>query len=309
MWGPRTPHERGANWPVRVDQQLADGVAESDVDRWAQSACVLCSNGCGSDSAVKDDRIVGVRGRAEDLVNRGRLGPKGLCGSCRAHGKERLTTPLIRRDGELVETDWGMAMNAVVQRSRQLLTEIGPLSHGFHTSGQLFLEKYYTLGVIGKVGIGPPHMNGNTRLCTATAAASLKETFASDGQPACHTDIDLCDALLLYGHNMASTRTVMWARVLDRIAGPDRPRLVVVDSRRTPTAEAADVHLAPLPGTNQALMNGLLRAVIMIAGGLVARFLAVDAENKSPEDIALPLSATARRSHTRAEGAGSPFKT
>ncbi len=262
VWGPRTPHGRDTNWPVRVDQQLADGLEESDVDRWVQSACVLCSNGCGCDIAVKDGRIVGVRGRAADLVNRGRLGPKGLYGSWQAHGVDRLTKPLIRRDGVLVETDWDTAMSEVVHRSQELLAGLGPLSHGFYTSGQLFLEEYYTLGVIGKAGIGTPHMDGNTRLCTATAAASLKETFGSDGQPACHADIDVCDALFLFGHNMAATQTVMWARVLDRIAGPDRPRTVVVDPRRTPTAEAADVHLAPLPGTNQALLNGLVRAVI-----------------------------------------------
>ncbi|MEU0877292.1 nitrate reductase [Lentzea sp. NPDC005914] len=250
------------NWPVRVDQQLADGLAESDVDRWVQSACVLCSNGCGCDIAVKDGRIVGVRGRASDIVNHGRLGPKGLYGSWQAHHQDRLTKPLIRRDGVLVETDWDTAMDTIVRRSRELLADIGPLSHGFYTSGQLFLEEYYTLGVIGKAGIGTPHMDGNTRLCTATAAAALKETFGSDGQPACHADIDLCDALFLFGHNMASTQTVMWTRVLDRIAGPDRPKVVVVDPRSTPTAEAADVHLAPLPGTNQALLNGLLRAVI-----------------------------------------------
>ena len=232
------------------------------MDRWVQSACVLCSNGCGCDIAVKDGKIVGVRGRASDLVNHGRLGPKGLYGSWQAHGKDRLTKPLIRRGGSLVETDWDTAMSEVVHRSQELLAELGSLSHGFYTSGQLFLEEYYTLGVIGKAGIGTPHMDGNTRLCTATAGASLKETFGSDGQPACHADIDLCDALFLFGHNMAATQTVMWARVLDRLAGPDRPRTVVVDPRRTPTAEAADVHLAPLPGTNQALLNGLVRAVI-----------------------------------------------
>lgn len=232
------------------------------MDRWVQSACVLCSNGCGCDIAVRDGRIVGVRGRADDIVNHGRLGPKGLYGSWQAQGEDRLTTPLIRRDGKLVETDWDTAMSEIVRRSQDLLAESGPLSHGFYTSGQLFLEEYYTLGVIGKAGLGTPHMDGNTRLCTATAAAALKESFGSDGQPACHSDIDLCDALFLFGHNMASTQTVMWARVLDRVEGPDRPRLVVVDPRRTPTAEAADVHLAPLPGTNQALLNGLLRAVI-----------------------------------------------
>jgi len=249
-----------------VDQHLASGVAESDVHRWVPSACVLCSNGCGCEIAVRDGQIVGVRGRAEDAINRGRLGPKGLYGSWQWNGPDRLTTPLIRRDGKLVESDWDTAMELIVHRSRELLDEVGPLSHGFYTSGQLFLEEYYTLAVIGKAGLGTPHMDGNTRLCTATAAAALKETFGCDGQPGCYADVDACDALFLFGHNMAETQTVLWSRVLDRLAGPDRPRLVVVDPRRTQVAMAAEesggVHLAPLPGTNLALMNGLVRELI-----------------------------------------------
>jgi hypothetical protein len=76
----RTPHVCGTPWPVRVDLQLADGVAESAVDRWVGSACLLCSNGCGLNIAVKAGRIAGVRGRATDSVNHGRLGPKGSFG-------------------------------------------------------------------------------------------------------------------------------------------------------------------------------------------------------------------------------------
>jgi anaerobic selenocysteine-containing dehydrogenase len=104
VWGARTPHGRGTSWPVRVGQQLAEGVGESDVDRWVQSACVLCSDGCGCDIAVGDGRIVGVRRRAGDIVNHGRLGPKGLHGSWQAHGEDRLTRPLIRRGGKVVDT-------------------------------------------------------------------------------------------------------------------------------------------------------------------------------------------------------------
>jgi anaerobic selenocysteine-containing dehydrogenase len=221
IWGTRTPFARGERWPVRVDQVLATGLTEQDVDRWVQSACVLCSNGCGIDIAVKDGTMVGVRGRAVDVVNHGRLGPKGLFASWQGvSNKDRLTRPLIRQNGELVETDWDTAMDRIVSRSKALLDEKGPLSHGFYTSGQLFLEEYYALGIIGKAGLGTPHMDGNTRLCTATAAAAMKESFGSDGQPGSYTDIDECDAIFLYGHNMAETQTVLWARVLDRISGP-----------------------------------------------------------------------------------------
>ena len=81
IWGERTPHGRGTVWPARVDLHLEDGLGPEDVERWVESACLLCSNGCGCDIAVKGGRMVGVRGRAGDVVNHGRLGPKGLYGS------------------------------------------------------------------------------------------------------------------------------------------------------------------------------------------------------------------------------------
>ncbi|MBS9534579.1 nitrate reductase [Mycobacterium sp. M1] len=266
IWGTRTPHASGTQWPARVDQYLADGLTAADVDRWVRSACLLCSNGCGVEIAVRDGRIVGVRGRPEDRVNHGRLGPKGLYG-WQGQQRDRLTTPLIRRNGQLVETDWETAMTAVVQRSRTLLDTKGPLSHGFFTSGQLMSEEYYTLAMIGKGGIGTPHMDGNTRWCTSTAAAAFQETFGCDGQPGSYTDIDSCDAIFLYGHNVAETQTVLWARMLDRLDGADPPRLVCVDPRRTKVAERATVHLPLRNGTNLALMNALVHE--LIANGFV----------------------------------------
>jgi anaerobic selenocysteine-containing dehydrogenase len=267
IWGMRTPHARGTVWPARVDTYLDPGLSTDDVDSWVQSACLLCSNGCGCDIAVKDGRMVGVRGRAGDTVNHGRLGPKGLYGSTPwASSPDRLTRPLVREAGRLVETDWDTAMDRIVERSRQLLDEKGPLSHGFYTSGQLFLEEYYALGVIGKAGLGTPHMDGNTRLCTATAAAAFKESFGADGQPGSYTDIEHCDAIFLFGHNMPETQTVLWARILDRTRGEDPPRIVCVDPRRTLVALEAErtggVHLAPRVGTNLALMNGLTREIL-----------------------------------------------
>jgi anaerobic selenocysteine-containing dehydrogenase len=261
-WGSRTPYGRGESWPERVDTYLADGIGVEQVDRWVQSATILHSNGDGLDIAVKDGRIVGVRGRAVDRVNHGRLGPKDLFGWQANHASDRLTRPLIRRDGKLVESDWDTAMDLVAGRTRALLDEQGPSAISFYTTGQLFLEEYYTLAVIGHGGIGTNHMDGNTRLCTATAAEALKESFACDGQPGSYTDIDHADVIALYGHNMAETQTVLWTRVLDRLAGPNPPRILCVDPRETPVARAATVHLAPRPGTNVMLMNALLHEIV-----------------------------------------------
>jgi anaerobic selenocysteine-containing dehydrogenase len=261
IWGPRTPYGPDEVWPTRVDQLLEPGVDESRVD-WVQSACVLCSNGCGLDIAVRDGRIVGVRGRQHDRVNHGRLGPKGLHGWKANNAPDRLTTPLVRRDGVLAPAGWGEAMALVAERAKAVLAEHGPLATAFYNSGQLFLEDYYTLALVVRGGIGTPHLDGNTRLCTATADAALKESFGSDGDPGSITDIDLCDTLFLVGHNMAETQTVLWARVLDRLAGPRPPALVVVDPRRTKVAEHAAVHLAIRGGTNLPLLNAIQHELI-----------------------------------------------
>jgi anaerobic selenocysteine-containing dehydrogenase len=195
-------------------------------------------------------------------VNRGRLGPKDLYGWQANHAQDRLTHPLVRRDGRLVQVGWDEAMEAVARRTRELLAERGPSSIGFYTTGQLFLEEYYTLGLLARGGIGTNHIDGNTRLCTATAAEALKESFGSDGQPGSYSDIDHADVICLYGHNVAETQTVLWARILDRLGGPNPPRLVCVDPRRTPVAERATIHLALRPGTNVLLMNALLHELI-----------------------------------------------
>ncbi|MEV6211457.1 nitrate reductase [Kitasatospora sp. NPDC051914] len=261
-WGGRTPYARGEPWPARVDSFLAPGVGTESVEHWAQSASLLHSNGDAMDIAVADGRIVGVRGRSGDRVNRGRLGPKDLFGWQANHSADRLTTPLMRRDGRLVACDWDTAMARVVAEAQHLLRERGPGSIGFYTTGQLFLEEYYTLTVIARAGIGTNHLDGNTRLCTATAGEALKETFGSDGQPGSYTDVDHADVIALFGHNMAETQPVLWMRVLDRLEGADPPQLVCVDPRPTPVARRAAVHLAPRSGTNVALLNALLHEVI-----------------------------------------------
>ncbi len=266
-WGRRTPYGPGEQWPVRVDAHLADGLTEDDVDTWVRTAAVLHSNGDGLDLAVKDGRIAGVRGRADDRVNHGRVDPKDLFGWQANNAADRLTTPLVRDGDRLVEATWDEAMGRIVDRSRALLDEQGPSARGVYTTGQLFAEEDYTLAAVAHGGVGTNHLDGNTRLCTATAAAALKESFGCDGQPASYTDVDHADVIALFGHNMADTQAVLWTRVLDRLAGPEPPAVLCVDPRETPVAQAATLHLAPLPGTNLALMNGILHEIV--AGGWV----------------------------------------
>src|SRR5437660_764407 len=117
VWGERTPYHGEGQWRARVDERVTE-----PPDRWVQSCCVLCTNGCGLDIAVKNGRIVGVRGRADDRVSRGRLGPKGLHAWEANNSADRLTRPLVRDGtkpgGPLREASWEEAVGRVVRRCR-----------------------------------------------------------------------------------------------------------------------------------------------------------------------------------------------
>lgn len=268
VWGPRTPYHGEKQWPIRVDENLTE-----QPERWVQSCCVLCTNGCGLDIGVKDGRIVGIRGRADDRVSGGRLGPKGLNAWKANNSPDRLTRPLIREgkkpDGPFREATWEEAMDHIVRRCKEVQQKYTSGAIGFYNSGQLFIEDYYTLSVLTHAGLGTKHLDGNTRLCTATASFALRETFGNDGNPASVTDYDTADCIGHFGQNVAANQTVAWMRILDRRRGPNPPKLVVVDTRRTDTAKEADVHLAPRLGTNVAVMNGLLN--LIIANGQIDR--------------------------------------
>lgn len=209
------------------------------------------------DIGVKDGQIVGVRGREVDRVNHGRLGCKGMYAWKSLKHADRLQYPMIRRHGRLERATWDEAMELIVERTKAIQERLTNHGIGFYTSGQLFLEEYYALAMVGKAGLNTLHMDGNTRLCTATAAASMRENFGSDGQPGSYTDIDHTSCIMLVGHNMSATQTVLWARILDRLSGPDPPQLIVIDPRKSNSAKEATLHLAPRIGTNCALLNGI----------------------------------------------------
>ena len=123
IWGPRTPHDG------RSGRSGWTSGRRPMPERWVPSVCVLCSTGCGLDIGVAGGRIVGVRGRAGDRVNHGRLGPKGLHGWEANASRGPATTPLIRRDGRLEPATWDEAMGLIVERSKSAIERFGPGSH------------------------------------------------------------------------------------------------------------------------------------------------------------------------------------
>ncbi len=204
-WGVRTPYAPGEPWAVRVDTHLADGVRPEQVGLWVQSASILHSNGDALDIAVVGDRIVGVRGREVDRVNHGRLGPKDLFGWQANSSPDWLTRPLVREGGKLVESDWDTAMGRIVARSKELLDEQGPARLA-STHGAAVPR-----GVLHARRDRPRrdrHQPRRRQHPPCTAAAALKESFASDRQPGSYTDIDHVD--LRHLHRTAAGVSLDW---------------------------------------------------------------------------------------------------
>lgn len=245
----------------RTDSKLQ---CDGEPDQWVHSACLLCSNGCGMDIAVKDGKIVGVRGNVAHPVNLGHLGPKGEHAWVANNSKRRGTMPMIRRrkDGPMEAVGWPEAMDFFVERFRATWSQ-GHEALSCYNSGQLTLEEFYTLAKLWRGGLQSSNIDGNTRLCTATSATGLMANFGADGPVASYADIDQAQLLCLYGHNVAETQTVLWERMLAAKAN-NGGRIIVFDPRKTPTVrQGADLHLQLKAGTNVALMNGIIHLLIV----------------------------------------------
>jgi ferredoxin-nitrate reductase len=231
--------------------------------RWTTSTCGLCSIGCGVEVAAIDGELRGIRGRKDHPVNLGRLGPKGLGQwQANAHPTRGMRPRLRGPDGAWSDCSWDDAMTRITREVDDAIATHGPAAVAFYNSGQLLLEEYYTLAKVARGGLATPNIDSNTRLCTATVGESLIASFGADGPPGAFADFDVADCIVLFGHNAAEQSTVLWMRIMAAKSRPNPPRIIAIDPRRTATAVAADLHLAPRPGTNMALINGILRTLI-----------------------------------------------
>ncbi|MDQ2584830.1 molybdopterin oxidoreductase family protein [Saccharothrix yanglingensis] len=198
----------------------------------------------------------GVVSPREFPTNRGGLCQKGWTSAELLTSPARLTTPLVRRDGDLRPAGWDEALDVVAAKLRALRAEHGPDSVGVFGGGGLTNEKSYLLGKFARVALGTSQIDYNGRFCMSSAAAAGLRAFGLDrGLPFPVADLGRADAALLVGGNPAETMPPF----VQHLRGA---RLVVVDPRRTATAELATLHLQPAPGTDLALALGLLHTVV-----------------------------------------------
>ncbi len=219
-----------------------------------RTTCPYCGVGCGVLASRKADGLVVVRGDPDHPANYGRLCSKGTALGETTGLEDRLLTPMV--DG--VATGWEAALDRVAHGFAAAIDRHGPESVAFYVSGQLLTEDYYVANKLMKGFIGAANIDTNSRLCMASAVAAHKRAFGTDTVPCEYTDLEAADLVVLAGSNLAWCHPVIWQRL--EAARRRRPemRLVVIDPRRTATAELADLHLSIAPGMDGVLFAGLL---------------------------------------------------
>ncbi|MGC9542836.1 molybdopterin oxidoreductase family protein [Streptomyces sp. UG1] len=235
--------------------------AEQRTGRQSTTHCPYCALQCST--VLSGERGgVAVRPSADFPVNRGGLCQKGWTAPAVLGAPDRLLTPLVRgADGELAPAGWDEALDLVAGRLREIRARHGSDAVGVFGGGGLTNEKAYTLGKFARVALGTSQIDYNGRFCMSSAAAATTAAFGLDrGLPFPVTDLDGAEVILLAGANPAETMPPL----MRHLEGAD---LVVVDPRRTRTAERAALHLRPAPGTDLALALGLLH--LAVTEGLV----------------------------------------
>ncbi|MDR6788514.1 assimilatory nitrate reductase catalytic subunit [Sphingomonas sp. BE138] len=230
------------------------------------TTCAYCGVGCGIRATVTGPRSVAIAGDPDHPANRGRLCSKGTHLGETVGLEGRLLHPHI---GQRRAT-WDKALDLVARRFRETIAQHGPDSVAFYVSGQLLTEDYYVANKLMKGFIGSANIDTNSRLCMSSAVAGHLRAFGEDVVPASYDDLDAADLIVLVGSNTAWCHPIVYQRIRARCAAG--AKLVVIDPRRTETAEEADLHLAIRPGSDVALMNGAL-AWCRAAGVLDERFL------------------------------------
>ena len=232
-----------------------------------KTTCPYCGVGCGINATRTAAREVAIKGDPDHPANAGRLCSKGTHLGETVSLEGRLLYPEV--DGARVS--WDAALDHVAQRFAATIAEHGPESVAFYVSGQLLTEDYYVANKLMKGFIGTSNIDTNSRLCMASAVVAHNRAFGEDVVPCSYSDLEEADLILLVGSNTAWCHPVIWQRIE---AARERrgTKLVVIDPRRTETAQRADLHIPIAPDGDVALFNGLLGHMRAI-GGLDDDFL------------------------------------
>ncbi|CAG8867385.1 Periplasmic nitrate reductase [Pseudomonas fluorescens] len=223
-----------------------------------RSVCPYCGVGCGIVMTVEGQRVTRISGDKQHPSNFGRLCTKGLTAHVPLDAGGRMQHAFVRqqRQQDPGQTAMDTAIEQAATRLRGIIDTHGPDAVALYLSGQMSLEAQYLASKLAKGFIRTRHVESNSRLCMASAGSGYKLSLGADGPPGSYQDFEHAEVFLVIGANMADCHPILFLRLLDRVkAGA---RLIVVDPRRNATADKADLFLQVRPGSDLALLNGLL---------------------------------------------------
>lgn len=275
-----------------------------------RTTCPYCGVGCGV-LASRDANGVRIAGDPEHPANFGRLCSKGSALGETIGLDGRLLYPMARRaDGIFERVSWESAIDTTAREFRRIIEKDGPDAIAIYLSGQLLTEDYYVANKLMKGFIGSANVDTNSRLCMASTVAGQKRAFGADTVPGCYEDLDIADVIVLVGSNAAWCHPVLFQRIM-RNKEKRGAEVVVVDTRRTATAESADLFLQIAPGTDQALFSGLLVYLARAAAvdrDYVDRFTSgFEAALKAATEMTPNIAATAALTSLRESDVGRFF--
>ena len=226
-----------------------------------KSTCPYCGVGCGLDITVENGKVAKIKGSTEHPTNKGNM----CLIAANLHkvfdSEGRLTQPLIRKNGELIPVKWQAALSYSTQKLFDIIRKYGASSVAFYGGAANLTEEYYLMNKLMKGVIGSNNLECSTRLCMASSAMGFVSTIGADAPPACYDDIEEADLFFIAGNNMAVTSPIIFRRV-QAAKQNKKAKIIVVDPRKTPTAQIADIHLQIKPGTDVALNNAIAHVLI-----------------------------------------------
>ncbi len=243
-----------------VDDPFFGKVAKTKApEKWVRSTCGYCGVGCGMYIGVKNGEAVYSKGDPKHPVNMGTLCPKGLSEHRMVRAKSRIASPLLRKNGALEPVSWDEAFSHTAERFKRIQAEHGKGAVAVISTGQLLTEEFYMLGKFVQLGLGTNNYDGNTTLCMASAVMGYKQTFGSDGPVGCYEDFEKADVIMLIGANIADNHPILKLHIA---RNKKKPTIIVVDPRKSKTAQMADIYVPIKPRTDLALINGLCHIIM-----------------------------------------------
>jgi len=238
-----------------VDDPIFGKVAKDKApDKWVRSTCGYCGVGCGMYIGVKAGKSVYSKGDPLHSVNFGTLCPKGLSEHKMVYADSRVRNPLLRENGELVAKTWEETFEHTSKEFKRIQAEHGKGAVAVISTGQLLTEEFYALGKFVQLGLGTNNYDGNTTLCMASAVMGYKQSFGSDGPTGCYEDFEKANVIMLIGANIADNHPILKLHIAKN---PNNPKIIVIDPRKSKTAQMADIFVPLKPRSDMALINGL----------------------------------------------------